>query len=103
MEALEFMSEWRRMCKSHIGACAGCPLKEHGVRNICSNIIEKTCEGDLKDVVHFVTEWSEAHPLVTNEMKVREVFGDNAVNSILVLPPSDIKRWLAEPYKERES
>jgi len=103
MDALEFMSEWRRMCKSQIGACKECSLRKHGVNNICSNIIEATCETDLVDTIHFVTEWSKEHPLVTNEMKVREVFGDNAVNSILVLPPSDIKRWLAEPYKERES
>lgn len=103
MEALEFMSEWRRMCKSNMGTCEKCTLRKNGVSNICASIIEDTCECDLEDTVHCVTEWSKEHPMVTNEMKVREVFGDSAVNSILVLPPSDIKRWLAQPYEERES
>ena len=103
MDAREFMSEWRRMCKSHIGRCDGCPLEKHGVSKICFNDIETTCESDLEDVVHFVTEWSEAHPLVTNEMKFCEIFGSNATNSILSLYPSDIKNWLAQPYIEAKN
>jgi len=100
IDALELLKTTRRMCKAHddIGTCTGCAFYD-----FC-NDNELFCEysdARLQKVIDGVEEWGRTNPLVTNEMKVREVFGDNAVNSILVLPPSDIKRWLAEPYKER--
>ena len=97
MEAIEFLKEYRRMCNSY-QHCGGCPLKEAGC--LASGMRLKS-DSKFLTIISTVEQWSKEHPLVTNEMKVREVFGDNAVNSILVLPPSDIKRWLAEPYKER--
>ena len=98
MEALDYFKEARRMCKSYPD-CKGCPL----INSPCGSIrcLEGRSDAEMRCKIKVVEQWSKEHPLVTNEMKVREVFGDNAVNSILVLPPSDIKRWLAEPYKER--
>ena len=100
MEALDYFKEARRMCKSYPD-CKDCPL----INSPCGSIrcLEGRSDAEMRCEIKVVEQWSKEHPLVTNEMKVREVFGDNAVNSILVLPPSDIKRWLAEPYKERES
>ena len=100
MEALDYFKEARRMCKSYPD-CKGCPL----INSPCGSIrcLEGRSDAEMQCEIKVIEQWSKEHPLVTNEMKVREVFGDNAVNSILVLPPSDIKRWLAEPYKERES
>ena len=97
MEALDYFKEARRMCKSYPD-CKGCPL----INSPCGSIrcLEGRSDAEMRCEIKVVEQWSKEHPLVTNEMKVREVFGDNAVNSILVLPPSDIKRWLAEPYKE---
>jgi len=99
MEALDYCKEAQRMCESYPD-CHGCPL----INFACGFIrcIERFSDADIQCQIKVVEQWSQEHPLVTNEMKVREVFGDNAVNSILVLPPSDIKRWLAEPYKERK-
>jgi len=98
MEAIEFLKEYSRMCNTSI-RCQGCPLSE---RPCLSAALSTVTDDNIKTIVSSVEWWSKEHPLVTNEMKIREVFGDNAVNSILVLPPSDIKRWLAEPYKERK-
>ena len=81
-------------------------LKEIGFDAVLlSNNKEKRVAmfNEYEKAIFAVDAWSKAHPLVTNEMKFREVFGDNAANSILALHPSDIKRWLSEPYKERES
>jgi len=98
MDALEFLKEHRRMCDSHLN-CDGCPLMNAPcLSSDWSEISDKA----LRDIVLAVTLWSKDNPPVTNEMKFREVFGDNAVNSVLAVHMSDIKRWLAEPYKERE-
>jgi len=100
MEAREFLKEINRMCSSY-KECTDCPLKE-----LASFSGYKACRiymlNECEKAISAVDAWSKDHPLVTNEMKFREVFGDNAVNSILVLPPSDIKRWLAQPYEERK-
>ena len=99
MEALDYFKEARRMCKSYPD-CKGCPL----INSACGFIrcIEGRSDAEMRCEIKVVEQWSKEHPIVTNEIKVREVFGDNAANSILALHPSDIKRWLAEPYKERK-
>ena len=101
MSAIRFLKETQRMCNSY-QECTDCPLKElasFSGQPTCKSAMLNECE----KAIFAVDVWSRTHPLVTNEMKLREVFGDNAANSILALHPSDIKRWLAEPYKERES
>ena len=103
IEALKFLLEWKRMCKSFGERCGDCPLWINHADFWCNHILDAMPEEDAEKIVSIVSEWSKEHPIVTNEMKVREVFGDNAANSILALHPSDIKRWLAKPYKERES
>lgn len=98
MEALAFLEEHKRMCKSYRD-CDGCPLRYKPC--LASNWMR--CDVDkLFNIVQAVEMWSNNNPIVTNEMKFREVFGDNAVNSVLAVHMSDIKRWLAEPYKERK-
>lgn len=100
MDTLELLKTTRRMCKAHedMGTCAGCAFYY-----ICNDLepLYKYSDEKMQKVIDGVEEWGRVNPLVTNEMKFREVFGDNAANSILALHPSDIKRWLAEPYKER--
>ena len=100
MDALEFLKETQRMCSSY-RECTDCSLKSlasfYGYPS-CRAAMFNECE----KAIFAVDAWSKAHPLVTNEMKFCEIFGDNAANSILALYPSDIKRWLAEPYKERK-
>lgn len=99
IEALVFLEEYKRMCLSYCN-CDGCPLKHKPC--LSSNWMRIDAD-KVVSIVQAVEMWSKTNPIVTNEMKLREVFGDNAANSILALHPSDIKRWLAEPYKERES
>lgn len=97
MDALDFWKEYKRMCNSY-KYCNNCPLV--GANCLSLGVLNKS-DRNFLIITNGVETWSKEHPLVTNEMKFREVFGDNAANSILALHPSDIKRWLAEPYKER--
>lgn len=98
MEALEFLKEYSRMCAEY-KECYGCPLKG----TTCSIVFSKLSEEKMINIIEKTEQWSKEHPIITNEMKFREIFGENAVNSICSLYVSDIKRWLAEPYEERES
>lgn len=99
MGALEFLKEYKRMCNSYINrfGCEGCPLSGKqclgtGVRNKTdSEFLTITCE---------VEQWSKEHPMVTNEMKVREVFGEKAIYAISSPNVQALKDWLDEPYKE---
>lgn len=101
MEALEFLKETQRMCSSY-KECTDCPLKE-----LASFTGYPTCKvamlNECEKAISAVDAWSKEHPSVTNEMKFREIFGDNAANSILSLYPSDIKNWLAQPYRESKN
>lgn len=98
MEAIEFLKDHRRMCDSHPN-CDGCPL----MNSPClSSDWQELNDKALSAIVVAVTLWSRDNPPVTNETKFREIFGNNAVDSICSLYPSDIKRWLAQPYEERK-
>ena len=62
MEALEFLKERKRMCRSFGGSCKGCPCEK--VR--CS-LNSLTSDDDYKRIVAAVEEWSAAHPRKTRQ------------------------------------
>ena len=101
MEAIEFLKEYRRMCNSYIHrfGCDGCPLKDE--QCLGTGVSNKT-DGEYLTITSMVEQWNKDHPLVTNEMKFREVFGDMAVNSMLSLCTDDIREWMKQEYKERK-
>ena len=96
MEALEFLKENKRMCTVNKD-CYGCPLKG----TTCS-ISPELSEEQMIDIVSKTEQWSKEHPLVTNRMKIREVFGDDAMYTISSPNVQALKDWLDEPYKEPE-
>ena len=74
MDALEFLRERKRMCKSFGDSCDGCPL--HGypcTRNSSMN------DGDLERILVEVAQWSKGHPYKTRQ----SVFLDQYPNTRL--------------------
>ena len=71
MDAIHFINEVNRMCKSHDDVCTGCPLMH-------SNCLVNDFDVEAEKVVPIVEKWSEEHPLVTNGMKVMELIPDNS-------------------------
>ena len=57
MEALEFLKERKRMCRSFCESCRGCPCEK--VRCALNSL---TSDDDYKRIVAAVEEWSAAHP-----------------------------------------
>lgn len=58
MDAVEFVKERNRMCKSFGGSCNGCPAD----KNTCCNTFEWQ-----EKLVTIVEEWSAAHPRKTRQ------------------------------------
>lgn len=61
MDALEFLKEQSRMCKSYTG-CGGCPLERGNCGFSTSTLVEK-CE----IIVTTVEKWSKEHPRKTRQ------------------------------------
>lgn len=62
MDALEFLRERKRMCKSFGGYCDGCPL--NGKPCTISAGLD---DGDCKRIIAIVEQWSKEHPRKTRQ------------------------------------
>ena len=66
MDAVKFIEERNRMCKSFGDRCTGCPASNGG----CAVGQESTL--DATDLVAMVEEWSSAHPRKTRQSVLLE-------------------------------
>ena len=87
MDAVEYLKERARMCRSFNLICSDCPLFNGG----CG-------ESNPDEAVDIVEQWSKEHPVMTNAMKFEEVFGCSSPKPGYYLPDA----WWDEPYKEPE-
>ena len=80
MEALEFLKERKRMCRSFGGSCRGCPCE----KVICV-INAYVSDDDYKRIVAAVEEWSAAHPRKTRQSVFLEQYPCAKIDSQGVL------------------
>lgn len=80
MEALEFLKERKRMCRSFGGSCRGCPCE----KDRCG-ITTYASDDDYKRVVATVEEWSAAHPRKTRQSVFLEQYPDARIGDDGVL------------------
>ena len=89
------MREKARMCKQ-IGVCNKCPL------SVSSNKANMFCDTFMRErpeeADSIIMQWSKEHPVVTNAMKFKEVFGYDLQDAFVALGCSE---WLDEEYKEK--
>ena len=84
MDAVKFIEERNRMCKSFGDRCTGCPAS-----NVCKN--ELCCafdQGSTLDAtaqVAIVEEWSAAHPIKTRQSVFIEQYPDAVLDGVGVL------------------
>ncbi len=62
MEALEFLKERKRMCRSFGGSCTECPCEK--IRCV---ITSNLSDDDYKRVVAVVEQWAKEHPRKTRQ------------------------------------
>lgn len=113
MEALEFLKEAQRMCRSN-ECFLNCP-----VHDVCFlQNYDVVSEEDMKTFVSSIEVWSKKNPPMTNAQKFEEVFGPvpshkissswtttNTENENRILTEDYIGinvNWWDEPYKEPE-
>lgn len=104
MDALKFFKEYNRMCSS-TPQCGDCPITGGAVDSCDSYLLSHP-----EEVVPIIEKWSAEHPIMTNALKFKEVFGVelNLFNftphlypyEVLMYGNTDIAKWLSEPYKE---
>lgn len=75
MDAVKFIKEYRRICDEY-SSCIRCPLKNENESDDC-------IDADPEKMVKVVEEWSNAHPLTTNGMKVLELIPSDVSNTTI--------------------
>ena len=80
MEALEFLKERKRMCRSFGGSCTGCPCEK--VRCVINAHVS---DDDYKRIVAMVEEWSAAHPRKTRQSVFLEQWPEANIDDLGVL------------------
>lgn len=74
MDALEFLKERKRMCKSY-EKCKGCPL-ERGICSFSSTLPYRDCER----IIATVEQWSKEHPRKTRQSVFLEQYPDAKID-----------------------
>ena len=86
--------EYRRMCNSYL-SCDNCPLYVNAQS-------ARTCKHDVflnpEEAERIIMKWAAEHPIKTNGMRFREVFGQPYEH--LFEANGFIKQWLSQEYKD---
>ena len=67
MDAVKFIEERNRMCKSFGPKCKGCPASNAYEDEICGCAVAPESTLDATDQIAIVAEWSAAHPRKTRQ------------------------------------
>lgn len=100
MDAVKFIEERNRMCKSFGDRCTGCPASNACNDNSCGCAVSQESTLDAADQVAMVEEWSAAHPHKTRQSTFLEHYPEARLDEYGVLRfcPSDISA--AHRYSE---
>lgn len=91
MEAVKFIKEWARMCKS-AKSCSECIIgKNAGMFTICGNVIKEDPE---KYVAIVKKKWSAEHPAKTRQSEFLKIYPDACIakNGVIQICPNRIEK-----------
>lgn len=78
MEALDFLKEAQRLCEQSRYCSMECPLYERCIFDFMyENESSKETWERIEKAVAIIEQWSKEHPIITNAIKFKEVFGFN--------------------------
>ena len=84
MDAVKFIEERRRMCKSFDTCCNGCPAFNACNNNLCCAVGNESMM-DATAQIAIVEEWSAAHPIKTRQSVFIEQYPDAVLDGFGVL------------------
>ncbi len=80
MDAVKFIEERKRMCKSFGMSCQGCPAFGVGEDVLCC-AVERESPLDATAQIVIVEEWSAAHPRTTRQSELLKIFPDADIDT----------------------
>lgn len=94
MDAVEYIKARERMCAFYGTGCNCCPLVDRPYGESCDSI-------DPHGAVVLVEQWAKEHPVMTNAVKFKEVFGRD-IEDCLIDPKlyGMSTTWWDDEYKE---
>lgn len=94
-EFQKVIKERKRMCGRY-KICDGCPIKAETLDkgDVCLTWIMRKPE----EAEHIIMKWAAEHPIKTNGMKFREVFGEDMM-AMLTGEHAPLDDWLDAEYK----
>ena len=98
MDAVKYLKEYDRMCKSYGITCKNCGIdKLRNEREGCSSIVYAHPE----KVVAIVEKWSAAHPVKTRQSEFLKMFPNASLNELgsLTICPMDADKNQRCPEK----
>nr|DAI81389.1 MAG TPA: hypothetical protein [Caudoviricetes sp.] len=97
MDAIKFIEERRRMCKSFNSLeCKGCPAFN---AYELSCVVDKASKVDAKGQIAIVEKWSVAHPRKTRQDLFLEQWPEAQVeDGVLTLCPSNVSSMYRNSY-----
>lgn len=96
MDAVKYLKEKVRMCKTVGERCDNCPVYLNEGK-LCGS----TEKNDPETLVDIVETWSKENPILTNSEKFKEVFGFSLTKEQLKL--GSFIGWLDQEYKDGEN
>lgn len=90
MDAVEFIEERNRMCKSFGGSCRGCPAFDAFEGALC--LVDQQSTLDATAQVAIVEEWVAAHSRKTRQSEFLKIFPNPALDSdgIIAIQPCEV-------------
>lgn len=85
MDAVKFIQERNRMCKSFDAGCKGCPAFNACEDELCCAVGQESTL-DAKAQIAMVEEWSAAHPRKTRQSVFLEQYPGAKIDSITGVP-----------------
>ena len=97
MDAVKFIEERNRMCKSFGDRCTGCPASDACNNELCC-AFDQGSTLDATAQVAIVEEWSAAHPIKTRQSVFIEQYPDAVLDGVGVLRICPI--YLSAEYRD---
>ena len=97
MDAVKFIKERNRMCKSFGDRCTGCPASDACKNELCC-AFDQGSTLDATAQVAIVEEWSAAHPIKTRQSVFIEQYPDAVLDGVGVLRICPI--YLSAEYRD---
>lgn len=91
MDAIEFLKERNRMCKTNV-SCLGCPAHDLGRSNSCKFAMENWASPEQQ--INLVKEWVAEHPCKTRQSVFMEQWPDVYLdgNRVISVSPCTVSK-----------